>query len=135
MARQDDEDVDFEEDEYYRNPSRGEPARGTLSVSVDGTLTKSLNKSLERSLGASADGSTEPNEVQRVVAGFRAVLPVTDHVVRVPVFLRRSAADEPPLLVLELNASPPYPTRPPVMRVVTKATWIETEDIDRLLGE
>lgn len=48
---------------------------------------------------------------------------LSDHVVRVPLFLEGVVA-----LVLEFNMAPPYPQSPPVIRVVTAASWVESED-------
>ena len=106
----DEEDVDFEEDQHYRENRSPPPVRG-LMVSAD-----DLRRSLSRS--AEVTQKQQQSEVEKVVAGNRAVMQLSPTLLRVPVYLKGANPEQPPVVVVEFNVAPPYPASTPGMKVI-----------------
>jgi hypothetical protein len=65
------------------------------------------------------------SEVEKILSSFKCVIKMSDHVLRVPLYLK---GREVPLLVIEFDVDQPYPHHVPGIRIVTKADLIDADD-------
>lgn len=86
-------------------------------------LQASLNRSLDISQGFTV---ADTDEFTKIQTSFKGVMKISDTVIRVPVYMKRTE-DAIPALVMEFDCSKPYPAKPPLMRVVTAEQYIRKE--------